>query len=311
MAARVGLRSLSDRQEEPPMTLKQLQYFMAVASTLNFTEAAQRQFVSQPAMSRSIGALEEELHVTLLTRTNHGVSLTPAGMLLAAELPKLKNELERLVMLVRQTEDGILGRLNIGVLDGQQMDESILVTFKYFSQNVPLIEVTPVRLTAAALMEQLACDKLDLAVTLSYALSAQPGLSQLELDSIPACILLRGDHPLAEAERAELAAFRGETFLVPCGDTPTAELNYVYAACRKAGFEPAVRKVPDVQTQALWIESGFGVALANLHATACAAPGLKALELPELPKQTLTLCWRSDTLNPSVRLFTHLTECCL
>ena len=85
------------------MTFKQLQYFMSVARSLNFTEAAEEQYVSQPALSRGIASLEQELGVALLERNHHSVSLTPAGTLLAAELPNLRKELERVLMLVRQT----------------------------------------------------------------------------------------------------------------------------------------------------------------------------------------------------------------
>ncbi|MBE6969158.1 MAG: LysR family transcriptional regulator [Ruminococcaceae bacterium] len=86
------------------MTIKQLEYFMAVARTLSFTDAAAELFISQPALSRSIASLENELGVPLLTRSHHNVALTPAGTLLASELPNLRKELERITMLVCQTK---------------------------------------------------------------------------------------------------------------------------------------------------------------------------------------------------------------
>ena len=72
------------------MTIKQLEYFMAVARTLSFTEAAGELYISQPALSRSIATLESELGVPLLTRNHHSVALTAAGTLLASELPNLR-----------------------------------------------------------------------------------------------------------------------------------------------------------------------------------------------------------------------------
>ena len=117
------------------MTIKQLEYFMAVARSLSFTEAAAEMFISQPALSRSIASLATELGVPLLTRNHHSVALTPAGQLLASELPNLRKELERVTLLVRQTENGLMGHLNIGVLEGQQLDDSLQVTLKYFAQK--------------------------------------------------------------------------------------------------------------------------------------------------------------------------------
>ena len=64
------------------MELRQLDYFLAVAETLNVSRAATRVFVSQPALSRQIRLLEEELGVSLFERTARGMTLTDAGVLL-------------------------------------------------------------------------------------------------------------------------------------------------------------------------------------------------------------------------------------
>jgi DNA-binding transcriptional LysR family regulator len=59
--------------------LRHVRYFLAVAEELNFTRAAERLFVGQQAVSKSVRQLERELGVTLLERTSHDVALTPAG----------------------------------------------------------------------------------------------------------------------------------------------------------------------------------------------------------------------------------------
>jgi DNA-binding transcriptional LysR family regulator len=64
--------------------LRDLRYFVAVAEELHFTRAAERLFVSQPALSKQIRQLERDLRVMLLQRDHRTVSLTPAG---AALLP--------------------------------------------------------------------------------------------------------------------------------------------------------------------------------------------------------------------------------
>ena len=67
------------------MELRHLRYFVAVAAALNFTRAAARLHLAQPALSRQVADLEEELGVDLLKRTSHGVRLTEEGKLFLEE----------------------------------------------------------------------------------------------------------------------------------------------------------------------------------------------------------------------------------
>ncbi len=69
--------------------LRDLRYFVAVAEELHFTRAAERLFVSQPALSRQIAKLETDLRVTLLERDRRSVSLTPAGQALLGDARQL------------------------------------------------------------------------------------------------------------------------------------------------------------------------------------------------------------------------------
>ena len=61
------------------MTLKQLQYIITVAETGNITEAARKLFLTQPSLTASIHELEKEYGITLFSRSNKGIELTPEG----------------------------------------------------------------------------------------------------------------------------------------------------------------------------------------------------------------------------------------
>ena len=293
------------------MTIKQLEYFMAVARTLSFTDAAAELFISQPALSRSIASLENELGVPLLTRNHHSVALTAAGTLLASELPNLRKELDRITMLVRQTENGLMGHLNIGVLEGQQLDETLQVTLKYFSQSLPMVEVSPCRLDEVELIEGLEQGTLDLIFTMVHGLDSLKNIQYLKLDSVPYCMVVPTDHHMAGRPAASLAEFKRDTFIFSGTGKPTPETRFLQNCCSKAGIAPQSRFVADTRTRQLWIESGFGVSLFNAENRACHLASVQAIPITDVPESQLVLAWKSNTPNPSVRLFTHITECCL
>src|SRR5213592_3733422 len=73
----------------PGMELRQLRYFVAVAETGNISRAAQKIFLTQPALSRQIKALEDEIGQCLLERQAHSIRLTPVGEALVREAREL------------------------------------------------------------------------------------------------------------------------------------------------------------------------------------------------------------------------------
>src|SRR5262249_45689741 len=72
-----------------------LRYFAAVAAEGNLTVAAERLFVSQPALTRQIKLLESQLGVRLFTRSRAGMTLTPAGQALASGTAAVLDSLDQ------------------------------------------------------------------------------------------------------------------------------------------------------------------------------------------------------------------------
>ena len=94
--------------------LRRLRYFLAVADELNFSRAAQTLHVAQPALSRQVRLLEEELGVELLRRTTHEVALTEAGRFLQQRGPALIGAADELWRGTRSFGTGEQGSLILG-----------------------------------------------------------------------------------------------------------------------------------------------------------------------------------------------------
>src|SRR6266516_4825585 len=94
------------------MALRQLRYFVAVAEEGNISRDAQKIFLTQPALSRQIKALENEIGQCLLERKAHSIRLTPAGEMLLREARELLQRADEMLERVRAVGKGV--RLRVG-----------------------------------------------------------------------------------------------------------------------------------------------------------------------------------------------------
>lgn len=96
------------------MDINQLNCFISVAHTLNFSEAARRNYVSQSTVSRYISDLEKEFGVKLFTRSHRDVLITNEGKILLGYAQEIVGSLNKAKTALRQMRDGGQGRLKIG-----------------------------------------------------------------------------------------------------------------------------------------------------------------------------------------------------
>ena len=96
------------------MELRHLRYFRAVSEALSFTKASAELRVAQPALSRPVQDLEDEIGVDLLRRSPRGVTLTTEGKLFLQEVCELLKHLDESVEKTRALARGEYGELHIG-----------------------------------------------------------------------------------------------------------------------------------------------------------------------------------------------------
>lgn len=96
------------------MNLRDLHYLVAVADLKNFSQAAEKCFISQPTLSNQIKKLEETLDITIFERTNKRVMLTPIGEQIVASARRILREEDTIRHLAKLAHDPLSGTFKLG-----------------------------------------------------------------------------------------------------------------------------------------------------------------------------------------------------
>ena len=240
------------------MELRQLQLFLAAAEEGSITAAARRMHLTQPALSRQIKALEEELGVELFTRGAHSVALTPAGRVLAEEGRKLLERAERVVKRVRAEADGEPLRIGYAPsLAGPLLG----VALERFSQLHPRVRVQLFDCSSAEMREGLAQGKLDVVVTVPWEGDTQ-SVSWTRIRRHEMCLAVAASHPFAGLQKVPLAELNGQRLLLFSRTDYPEYWSSVTRLFRDQGIDAKIAGEFDgVTSLGAAVEAGLGVAL--------------------------------------------------
>lgn len=185
------------------MELRHLRYFVAVAELLNFTKAAVRLRVAQPALSRQIRDLEDELGAQLLERGPRSVRLTLAGVTFLAEARAVLQRMDDAVKATRAVAKGERGEIHVGYAPSPTV-ELLPCALHAFQNLAPEVRVTLHDLSSEELLRGLQDGSLNLCLMVQPAARALRGLHFELLREYPACVALRPTHPLAKGKKITL-----------------------------------------------------------------------------------------------------------
>lgn len=287
------------------MNTTQIKYFLAAARTLNFTEAASRLYISQPALSKQITAIENELNMMLFIRGKKKMRLTPAGAVLLRELPDLESRYDEIIRKAKIANEGNAGELAIGILEGQMVGDRFTESFGRFSRTYPNISVRLLRDSFSGLRRQLENETIDLAITLDFDICGMPGLQYEVLERCPAIAAVCAGHPLAKHPPTDWRELKGHTMIVIEEKDCFASARMVIEDCKRAGFWPVLKYAPSLETAMLWMEAGIGVGFINTMNNLTMNPNICLLtDLPCKDTHNV-LVWKQANINPAISLFTN------
>jgi LysR family hydrogen peroxide-inducible transcriptional activator len=192
-------------------TLRQLRYFVALAETQHFGQAALHCHVSQPALSMQIKELERELGVPLIERAHRGALLTPAGIEVARRARAILQSARDLADVARQHVDVLSGPLRVGVIPtiGPYLLPSVLPRLH---EAFPSLQLSLRETQTLVLVRELLAGSLDLLI-LALPLD-EPEIEQLPLFDDVFALALPARHPLGARADVAQADLSGEHLLL-------------------------------------------------------------------------------------------------
>jgi len=284
------------------MELRHLRYFLAVAEKLNFSRVAEKLSVTQPALSRQIRDLEQDLGVVLFDRHGRAISLSSAGRALLPVARTALADADRVKRLARAIADGVGGTLRVGCSPQNLAALGIQVIAEFRARH-PEVEIVLDEGGALSLEEHVAGGSLDIAIV--NITRTPPNLCAKRLLEVQILAVCSPDHPLAALAEVDVRKLASWPLLLLNSSFRARAL--FDAACRLSEVAPRLAFEGNVHgTLVSMAEAGLGVAV--VPATAVArAEHIRAVPVVrgrETLRTWLALVWRHHhTVMPAEQAF--------
>ncbi len=254
-------------------TLRQLEYFVAVAEAGSVTKAAKGIHLSQSALSTALVELERTLDLQLFLRHHaRGVTLTAAGEQLLTAGRRLLQQAADLADEARGLGEDVTGTLHLacfGVLAPYVLPELLAEA----AARLPTLEISTSEVDLAQLVDGITGGRFELAI--GYDLTADPRLHTQRLGTLPPYLLLPSGHRLARRKTAHLSQLVDEPLALL--DLPHSR-EYFASIFRSAGIEPTVRyRSTSTETVRALVARGVAYTLLNARPPSMARTGLHAV----------------------------------
>ena len=243
------------------MNSRQVECFISAAETLNFTETAKLLFVSQPTVTHSIAALEDELGYPLFNRDKKQVTLTPAGRYLYKSLKALGSEYRNAVSRARLFGEGYAKELVLGCGSSEFEERFLPGAVREFRRTHPDVytsfEIGSIREKVALLQE----NKVDLLLTTTATGVDAKQFAFTLLKRYPMVCVMSRDHALADRENVGLEDLKGQSLILLDQACAPPEMSELQATLERMYQANIIAHVRDVRLSHLLMLCDMGVAV--------------------------------------------------
>jgi len=287
------------------MELRHLRYFVAVGEEQHYGRGAQRLRVAQPALSRQIQDLEEEVGFKLFDRLSRGVRLSTAGKLFLEEARRILQQVNEATARAKRVASGQSGTLRVGFVENISWHGVVPNSFRQFRERQPDAELQLKPLSSLEQTEAVHTGRLDAGFLFTIA-NINRELAQLPVASLNLTLAVPKGHPLTKLKKLRLRDLSDAAFVwFPRRESP-AYYDRLMHECFRGGLKSPhiVQEAVNEATILSLVSCRLGVAFVS-SATRWRCPeSVVVLPVPDLNLPLpLALIWRKDNVSPLLGKF--------
>ncbi len=245
------------------VSLRQIQYFLSIAETGSITQAAERQYIAQPVLSKKMMALEEEIGLPLFARDGRTVQLTQTGIYLYDRWKKLLADYERDLIEASRMQRFLMNRFSIGCFPVLNTGAFLYPFLEKLTGRFPELEIKVKRQNPALLLEDIQSKELDMAFILETDMpEGQDCFEVKEVSRCPLVAAVHEDNPLFGFETITYGDLNGQDLLFCLPEKSPQKHSGLHQLCVEHQVEAAsVWYVNSDVTTVVQVSMGHGVTL--------------------------------------------------
>jgi len=287
------------------MELRHLRYFVAVGEEQHYGRAARRLRMAQPALSRQIQDLEEEIGFKLFERLPRGVKINPAGTLFLEEARRVLQQVNEATMRAKRVAFGQSGTLRVGFVESISWHGVVPDSFRQFRERQPDAELEVKPLSSLEQIEALRSGKLEAGFVHAIT-NPDRELAQLEVCLLNLMLAAPKGHPLTNLKKVRLRDLRDAAFVwFPRRESPIY-FDQLMEKCFAGGLKNPriVQEALNEATILSLVSCRLGVAFVS-SATRWRCPqSVVLLPVADLIfPLSFALIWRKDNVSPLLAKF--------
>ncbi len=288
------------------MNTQRLEYFLALATYLNYSHASQELYISQPALSKQIALLEEELGVKLFYRTKRSVSLTPEGYACIKYAEQVVVSCKELSNWAKMAGSSQPLTIRLGYYGVMLQD----VVFSFMQQLTSLqanAQVSLCQKNINVLPELLLNGSLDMLLLRDALCPERKEFESRIVCQAPYKLIVSKQHPLAGRKKISLDQLTHEPFAVLSGKNYTYTHNSLIRLCHKYGLSPNITfECPDPQSYIMTVQSGNCVTICHAPGSQLRAYNIQLIDLDcderDISSNILAV-WNKNNTSPLIKKF--------